>query len=47
MLINGEAIIDETTLEKRDAVGVWEITEPVQVSFGRRSKLLAIEVPMK
>jgi redox-sensitive bicupin YhaK (pirin superfamily) len=47
MLIDGEAIIDETTFEKRDAVGVWEITEPVQVSFSQKSKLLAVEVPMK
>lgn len=47
MLIDGEVSIDETVLEKRDAVGIWEITEPVQVSFSQKSKLLAVEVPMK
>lgn len=47
MLIDGEATIDETTLKKRDAVGVWEVTEPVNISFGTKSKLLAVEVPMK
>lgn len=46
MLIDGEATIEETTLENRDALGVWEIQEPVKISFSQKSKLLAIEVPM-
>jgi hypothetical protein len=46
ILIEGQAIIDDAQLEKRDAVGFWEITEPVKVSFSKKSKLLAIEVPM-
>lgn len=47
MLIDGEAEIEDTTLKKRDAAGFWEFTEPVKIVFKQKSKLLAIEVPMK
>lgn len=46
MLVEGEAEIEGTTLEKRDAAGFWEIAEPLKISFGQKSKLLAIEIPM-
>jgi len=46
MLIEGQATIDDAPLEKRDAVGFWEIIKPMKISFSRKSKLLAIEVPM-
>jgi len=46
MLIEGQATIDDAPLEKRDAVGCWEITEPLKISFSQKSKLLAIEIPM-
>ena len=46
MLIEGQATIDDAPLEKRDAVGFWEIIKPMKISFSKKSKLLAIEVPM-
>ena len=47
MLIEGQATIEDAPLEKRDGIGIWEITtEPVKISFSKKSKLLAIEVPM-
>ena len=46
MVIDGEVTIAGQSLNKRDAVGVWEINEPVPIQFDKASKLLAIEVPM-
>jgi quercetin 2,3-dioxygenase len=47
LAIEGEGKIVDTTLGKRDALGVWE-TEKVSVQAGDREFfLLAIEVPMK
>jgi len=46
MLIEGSAKIEDKTLEKRDATGVWEILKPMKISFSEKSKLLAIEIPM-
>ena len=46
MLIEGEAEINENKLQRRDAIGVWNIMDSVDISFIRSSKLLAIEVPM-
>jgi redox-sensitive bicupin YhaK (pirin superfamily) len=46
MLIQGEAEIDEQILHKRDAAGVWNIIDSLEIKFLKNSKLLAIEVPM-
>ncbi|MBK6281923.1 MAG: pirin family protein [Draconibacterium sp.] len=46
MLIEGEAEITGNTLQKRDAIGVWNIIDSIEINFTRSSKLLAIEVPM-
>ena len=46
IVIEGEAEINENILQKRDAVGVWNIIESVNINFIGSSKLLAIEVPM-
>lgn len=46
MLIEGEAEIIGNTLQKRDAIGVWNIIDSIEINFTRSSKLLAIEVPM-
>jgi len=46
MLIEGEAEINENKLQRRDAIGVWNIMDSVDISFIGSSKLLAIEVPM-
>ena len=47
MLIQGEAEIDNQTMQKRDAVGVWNFYDPLEIRFTENSKLLAIEVPMR
>ncbi|MCM8570783.1 pirin family protein [Gramella jeungdoensis] len=44
-LIEGEAEVEETRLEKRDAVGVWN-TSGISLEFKKPSKVLLIEVPM-
>ncbi len=46
MLIEGKAEIESNALEKRDAAGFWEITDPLKITFSEKSKLLAIEIPM-
>lgn len=46
MVIDGEAQISEHLLQKRDAVGVWNLVESIHINFLKNSKLLAIEVPM-
>ena len=46
MLIEGQAEINGNKLQKRDAMGVWNIMASVDISFTGSSKLLAIEVPM-
>lgn len=47
MLIEGQAKINEHNIEKRDAVGFWEIVENIEIEFLKNTTLLAIEVPMK
>lgn len=47
MLIDGEAKIIDTQLEKRDAVGFWNFYDPLEIQMNKNSKLLAIEVPMR
>ncbi len=44
-LIDGEVSIENETLSKRDAVGVWD-TDISNIKANENSKLLAIEVPM-
>lgn len=46
MLIDGKVQIDEHLLEKRDAAGIWNFIESLDINFRESSKLLAIEVPM-
>jgi len=46
MLIDGKAQIDEHILQKRDAAGIWDFNEPLEIKLQANSKLLAIEVPM-
>jgi redox-sensitive bicupin YhaK (pirin superfamily) len=45
-LINGNAEIEGTILENRDAIGIEE-TENVNINFLENTELLIIEVPMK
>ncbi|HKI90550.1 MAG TPA: pirin family protein [Draconibacterium sp.] len=45
--VEGKAEIDGVELGKRDAIGLWSIFKPIQVSFKQQSTLLAIEVPMQ
>ncbi|GBF51940.1 hemopexin [Leptospira ryugenii] len=45
-LIQGKVSINGDSLERRDAMGVWE-SEEVSIDVGVRSQILAIEVPMK
>lgn len=45
MLIDGEVIIDDKTLQKRDAIGV-EQTDSFDVRVHKNAQLLFIEVPM-
>ncbi len=47
MLIQGEAEINNQTLQKRDAFGVWNFYDPLEIRFSENSKLLSIEVPMQ
>lgn len=46
MLIDGKLQINEQILEKRDALGVWNFIEPLNINVLEKSRLLAIEVPM-
>lgn len=47
MVIEGRAEINGQPLEKRDAIGLWNLFEPLEIQFQKGSKLLAIEVPMQ
>ncbi len=44
-VLEGEIKVGEQTLEKRDALGVWE-TEAITIESSEASKVLLIEVPM-
>jgi len=44
-LIEGDADVEGTNLEKRDAVGIWN-TSNISLEFKTPSKVLLIEVPM-
>lgn len=45
LVIEGQAIIDDDTLEKRDAMGIWD-TNSIEISVTKGTRLLLIEVPM-
>jgi redox-sensitive bicupin YhaK (pirin superfamily) len=47
MLEDGNAIIENLSLEKRDAAGFWNFFDPLSIHLKKDSKLLAIEVPMR
>ncbi len=47
MLTEGEVKIDGQVLKTRDAIGVWDVLEPLEINFQQPSKILAIEVPMR
>ena len=44
-LIDGEAEVENTSLNERDAVGIWD-TGKISMEFMKPSKVLLIEVPM-
>ena len=44
-VIEGRAKISENTLDKRDALGIWD-TEDFNISVDKSTKLLLIEVPV-
>lgn len=46
MLIKGRANIGDHLLETRDALGVWELSDKLEIEIFENSELLAIEVPM-
>lgn len=45
-LIEGEVQVDDATLNKRDAIGIWN-TSKFNLKIKNQSKVLLIEVPMK
>lgn len=47
MLTEGEIGIGGQALKTRDAAGFWDISEPINISFKKPSKILAIEIPMR
>jgi redox-sensitive bicupin YhaK (pirin superfamily) len=46
MLIEGEAETASYSLKRRDALGIWDFSGPLEINFSQNSKLLVIEVPM-
>ena len=47
MLIEGELDISGIEMKDRDAIGIWDFSDPVQIICKENSKILAIEVPMR
>ena len=45
-MIEGEAEINNQKLQRRDGMGIWE-TEDIDITAGKDSKLLLMEVPMQ
>lgn len=45
-VLNGEVTIGENSLQKRDALGIWDF-DSTEISIQEDSTLLAIEVPMQ
>ncbi len=46
MVVKGFAEIAGIGLERRDAIGIYDFKEPLEVSVNANSKLVAVEVPM-
>lgn len=46
MLIDGEVVIDQNTLNKRDALGI-EQTATFEINAAKKAEILFIEVPMR
>jgi hypothetical protein len=46
MVLEGEAQIGGVTLERRDAVGIWEVPK-IEIETAQDSQLLLMEVPMR
>ena len=46
MLMDGSMEIAGSQLNKKDAVGLWSISNPIEITVQSPSSLLAIEVPM-
>lgn len=44
-VLEGEAIINDKKIEKRDGIGIWEFQD-VEISANPNSKILLMEVPM-
>ncbi len=44
-VVNGNIIVEGNSLEKRDAIGVWDI-ETIQITSNENSKFIIVEVPM-
>ena len=45
LVISGTIIVDNETLNDRDAIGIWD-THTIDISIEKNSKVLLIEVPM-
>jgi len=45
-VIDGQAVLEDTVLNKRDAMGIYE-TETLEFNFKEDSKVLIIEIPME
>ncbi len=45
-VIDGEVVIDNQTLAKRDALGLWEL-EQLQLTAQSQAQILLIEIPME
>lgn len=44
-ILEGEALINNQNLEKRDGLGLWELSE-IEITASPNSKILLMEVPM-
>jgi len=44
--IEGQGVLDDTLLSKRDAAGVYD-TDEIEFDFKENSKVLIIEIPMQ
>lgn len=45
-LIDGEAVIENLNLQKRDALGIWD-TDKFKIQITKEAEVLIIDVPMK
>lgn len=47
MVVEGEVELDEYVLSKRDAAGLTEVGEQLELEATAKSKLMLLEVPMQ